>query len=70
MFYILQVIARESNTVEQRSGQARIIVNILDVNDNLPQFNPPNYERSILETAPGGTIIVTVIVCITLIPLL
>jgi hypothetical protein len=70
MFYILQVIARESNIPEQRSGQARIIVNILDVNDNLPQFNPPNYDTSILETAPGGTIVVTVTVCITLIPFL
>ncbi|XP_071128543.1 cadherin-87A-like isoform X4 [Mytilus edulis] len=58
--YIFDVIARETRTPERRSGSAKVIVNVIDVNDNLPTFNPPNYDERIVETAPGGTIVVTV----------
>lgn len=58
--YVFDVIARETKTPERRFGQARITVNILDVNNNLPVFHPPNYNVSILETSPGGFIVVTV----------
>ncbi|XP_052071538.1 protocadherin Fat 4-like isoform X2 [Mytilus californianus] len=58
--YIFNVIARETRTAERRTGVAKVIVNVIDVNDNLPTFNPPNYDERIVETAPGGTIVVTV----------
>nr|XP_022319460.1 cadherin-23-like isoform X1 [Crassostrea virginica] len=54
--YIMRVVARETQTeTPQQSGTATVTVNILDVNDNLPQFMSPRYNESILETAPGGT---------------
>nr|XP_034314660.1 cadherin-87A isoform X2 [Crassostrea gigas] len=54
--YVMKVVALETQTeTPQQSGTATVTVNILDVNDNLPQFTQPNFEESILETAPGGT---------------
>lgn len=60
--FLLQVIAKETRSNEKLFGTARVIVNIIDVNDNLPIFDPPNYDKSIRETAPGGFIVVTVTV--------
>ncbi|XP_062622203.1 cadherin-87A-like [Saccostrea cucullata] len=54
--YTMRVIAIETqNETPKQSGTATVTVNILDVNDNLPQFNQASYTESILETAPGGT---------------
>ena len=39
------------------SGMADVILYILDINDNTPQFNEDTYYASILENKPAGTMI-------------
>ncbi|XP_050390915.1 cadherin-87A [Patella vulgata] len=58
--YFLDVLAVETQTVNPKTGSVRVTVNILDVNDNLPIFDPPNYIRTIPENAVGGRLVVTV----------
>ncbi|ESO87059.1 hypothetical protein LOTGIDRAFT_229249 [Lottia gigantea] len=58
--YRLLVQAVESRTSNRLIGTSTVIVNILDVNDNVPIFNPPDYYESILENAQGGSPVVTV----------
>ncbi|XP_067851865.1 protocadherin-10-like [Heptranchias perlo] len=43
-----------------RSGTARIIINVLDSNDNAPAFDHEVYKASLVENAPRGTLVVTV----------
>ncbi|XP_061090054.1 protocadherin alpha-4-like [Conger conger] len=43
-----------------RSGTLQIIVNVLDVNDNVPVFSKPLYKVRISENAPFGTLVTTV----------
>uniref|UniRef100_A0A671Q6N2 Protocadherin Fat 2-like n=1 Tax=Sinocyclocheilus anshuiensis TaxID=1608454 RepID=A0A671Q6N2_9TELE len=42
------------------SGEAQIIVNVIDVNDNPPDFNEPSYRASLDEKATCGHIIIKV----------
>ncbi|XP_056103845.1 protocadherin gamma-A3-like [Rhinichthys klamathensis goyatoka] len=44
----------------QRSGNVKIAVNVLDVNDNAPVFNQTVYRATIAEHLPKGTYITTV----------
>lgn len=53
--YIFQVIARELRTNPKRSSSVKMTVNILDVNDNQPQFGNSSYSARIAENAPTGT---------------
>ena len=53
--YIFQVIARELRTNPKRSSSVKMTVNILDVNDNQPQFGNSSYSAQIAENAPTGT---------------
>ncbi|XP_044060698.1 protocadherin alpha-3-like [Siniperca chuatsi] len=43
-----------------KSGTSQIIINVLDVNDNVPIFTKPLYKTSITENAPLGTSVLTV----------
>ncbi|XP_069026654.1 protocadherin alpha-8-like isoform X14 [Embiotoca jacksoni] len=44
----------------QKSGTSEIIINVLDINDNIPFFTKTLYKTSITENAPLGTTVVTV----------
>ncbi|XP_073932914.1 protocadherin gamma-A6 isoform X16 [Castor canadensis] len=43
-----------------RSAMARILVTVLDVNDNAPMFTQPVYKVSVLENLPVGTPVLSV----------
>ncbi|KAL2077322.1 hypothetical protein ACEWY4_026826 [Coilia grayii] len=43
-----------------RSGTTKIVVNVIDVNDNIPVFTKPLYKAQIHENVPPGTSVVTV----------
>ncbi|XP_039531908.1 protocadherin beta-3-like isoform X6 [Pimephales promelas] len=44
----------------QRSGNMKIEITVLDINDNAPVFNQSVYRATIVENAPKGTYITTV----------
>ncbi|XP_060593837.1 cadherin-23-like [Ruditapes philippinarum] len=41
------------------TGTARVVIDIIDVNDDLPYFNRPNYAENVYENKMGGTAIIT-----------
>ncbi|XP_045686154.1 protocadherin beta-3-like [Phyllostomus hastatus] len=43
-----------------KSGTARVLIDVLDVNDNAPEFAQPLYRAQILENSPLGSLVVTV----------
>ncbi|XP_030621283.1 protocadherin alpha-3-like [Chanos chanos] len=43
-----------------RSGTLKIIVNVIDINDNIPVFDKPLYKSSIRENSPQGTTVIMV----------
>ncbi|XP_008292267.1 protocadherin alpha-5-like [Stegastes partitus] len=43
-----------------KSGTSQLIINVLDVNDNVPIFTKPLYKTSVAENAPLGTSVITV----------
>ncbi|XP_037003594.2 LOW QUALITY PROTEIN: protocadherin beta-15-like [Artibeus jamaicensis] len=43
-----------------KSGTARVLIQVLDVNDNAPEFAQPRYRVQILENSPLGSLVVTV----------
>lgn len=49
--------AVQQNT-ESRSCTATLIVKVLDINDNLPVFNPTEYRANITEHSSKGTTVV------------
>uniref|UniRef100_F6W3T8 Cadherin domain-containing protein n=1 Tax=Ornithorhynchus anatinus TaxID=9258 RepID=F6W3T8_ORNAN len=40
-----------------RSGTAEVLVNVLDINDNAPEFTQPLYEVQISENSPAGSLV-------------
>ncbi|KAM6056388.1 protocadherin-10-like isoform 4-T4 [Chlamydotis macqueenii] len=44
--------------VPERSGTARILVTVLDANDNVPIFDQPSYSVSLPENTPPGTLVI------------
>lgn len=56
----MQVIAQDSG-VPPKSDTASVIINVQDVNDNDPTFNPKNYDAVISESATPGTPVANVI---------
>ncbi|XP_078267123.1 uncharacterized protein LOC144599759 [Rhinoraja longicauda] len=44
----------------QRSGTARVVITVLDTNDNAPVFDRKLYKASLVENSPSGTSVVTV----------
>ncbi|XP_063848744.1 fat-like cadherin-related tumor suppressor homolog isoform X3 [Scylla paramamosain] len=55
--YELTVIAKD-NGVPQRTSTASVIINVIDYNDNPPQFASDNYHSSVREDALPGTVVV------------
>ena len=53
MYFLLQVIATELG-VSQLSASADVIVNLLDINDNRPDFSQSSYEINIPENQLAG----------------
>ncbi|XP_015830849.3 protocadherin alpha-8 [Nothobranchius furzeri] len=43
-----------------KSGTSQLIINVLDVNDNVPIFDKPLYKTSLIENAPLGATVITV----------
>ncbi|XP_038652219.1 protocadherin-10-like [Scyliorhinus canicula] len=43
-----------------RSGTARILITVLDSNDNAPAFDSKTYKVSLIENSPRGTLVVSV----------
>lgn len=57
--FTLKVKATDKG-VPPLSGEAHIIVNVIDVNDNPPDFNEPSYRASLDEMATCGNIVIKV----------
>lgn len=58
--FIIQLIATETNTAERFTSKAQVTINVLDVNDNAPEFKEPAYHANIREDAPDGKTVVLV----------
>lgn len=55
-----QLLATEVDTAEKFSATAHVVVQLLDTNDNAPQFTSPHYTARVPEDAPGGSTVVAV----------
>uniref|UniRef100_A0A6J0U592 Protocadherin-10-like n=1 Tax=Pogona vitticeps TaxID=103695 RepID=A0A6J0U592_9SAUR len=44
--------------IPERSGTARVVVTVLDANDNVPVFDQASYSVSLPEDAPKGTLVI------------
>ena len=58
--YEFTVIARDSGQPMQHSATASVIIQVQDLNDNAPVFEPRIYETVIPETAVPGTPVISV----------
>ncbi|EPQ10699.1 Cadherin-related family member 1 [Myotis brandtii] len=56
----LVLLATEVDTAEKFSATADVVVQLLDSNDNAPQFTSPHYVARVPEDAPGGSTVVAV----------
>ena len=56
----ITVIAKDSGTPLALSSYAKVTISVLDVNDNAPVFNKPNYLASVPESADVGTVVLTI----------
>ncbi|KAL8587634.1 hypothetical protein ACOMHN_045323 [Nucella lapillus] len=57
--YTLQVLARDGGS-PPRSSVATVYMNVLDVNDNEPEFDPASYTQLIYENVPVGTTVLNI----------
>ncbi|XP_054647601.1 protocadherin alpha-3-like isoform X33 [Dunckerocampus dactyliophorus] len=46
--------------IPPKSGSSQLVVNILDINDNIPTFSESLYKTTLRENAPLGTIVIAV----------
>ncbi|XP_053702208.1 protocadherin-10-like isoform X2 [Synchiropus splendidus] len=53
------ILTAEDGGVPPRSGTASIIINVLDINDNAPQFSQPVFEVNVPENSAAGTVVMT-----------
>jgi len=58
--FIIQLIATETSTNEKFSSKAQVQVNVIDVNDNAPEFKESAYHANIREDAPPGKTVLLV----------
>lgn len=58
--FIVQLIATETNTRERLSSKAQILIKVIDVNDNAPEFKESTYHANIREDAPPGKTVLLV----------
>lgn len=63
-----QLLATEVDTAEKFSATADVVVQLLDTNDNAPQFASPHYTARVPEDAPGGSPVMAVRVGWGLVP--
>ncbi|XP_044278789.1 protocadherin beta-16-like isoform X2 [Varanus komodoensis] len=54
------VLTAVDGGIPQRSGTAQILINVLDANDNFPQFAQSLYEVKLRENSPLGTLVAKV----------
>ena len=59
-YFMFQVFARETQTVEKYSSNVTVIVKVEDRNDNSPRFDKPFYEVTVDEELPIGTLVLQV----------
>jgi hypothetical protein len=57
--YILKVVAQDGGS-PPRSSTTTVYMNIVDVNDNQPMFDPASYTHVIDENVPVGTTVLNV----------
>ncbi|CAG5122528.1 unnamed protein product, partial [Candidula unifasciata] len=57
--YALRVIGKDG-AAEPRSTEVKVYINVKDVNDNQPEFDPMSYYREVSEDALPGTLVVNV----------
>ena len=57
--YILTVRAQDSGT-DSKSSTVLVYMNVLDINDNAPVFDPSSYSNEVWENATVGTSILMV----------
>ncbi|XP_034037717.1 protocadherin alpha-3-like [Thalassophryne amazonica] len=53
-------LAAVDGGIPPKSGTSEIIINVLDINDNIPMFSKTLYKTSITENSPVGTTLLTV----------
>ena len=58
--YILTVVAVNADSDYQLSSTTKVMVTVIDVNDETPKFNQTSYENNISELASNQTYILTV----------
>ncbi|XP_067023578.1 protocadherin Fat 4-like isoform X2 [Acropora muricata] len=58
--YTLTVVARDLGS-PQMASSVQVVIKVLDVNDNRPQFNDSSLQGGILENLPVGTFVMRVI---------
>lgn len=58
----LQLLAVEIDTPERFSATADIVINLLDLNDNVPKFTSEYYIARVPENSRGGSSVVSVTV--------
>ncbi|XP_059802677.1 cadherin-related family member 1 [Hypanus sabinus] len=58
--FTFELLAVESDTPEQLSSTATVIIHIVDTNDNTPKFTSQFYVARIPENSPGGSPVICV----------
>ncbi|XP_074924107.1 protocadherin beta-16-like isoform X2 [Chelonoidis abingdonii] len=57
---LMLILTAADGGLPQRTGTARIRVNVLDNNDNFPQFSQSVYKVQLMENSPKGTLVTKV----------
>ncbi|XP_039339415.1 protocadherin beta-16-like isoform X14 [Mauremys reevesii] len=57
---LMLILTAADGGLPQRTGTARIRVNVLDSNDNFPQFSQSVYKVQLMENSPKGTLVTKV----------
>ncbi|XP_039339409.1 protocadherin beta-16-like isoform X8 [Mauremys reevesii] len=57
---LMLILTAADGGLPQRTGTARLRVNVLDSNDNFPQFSQSVYKVQLMENSPKGTLVTKV----------
>lgn len=60
---MLQIVATEVDTVEKGSSRATVTIDLIDTNDNFPQWTNDSYTASVFENSENGEFVIEVEVC-------
>lgn len=58
--FIIELVATETQTGERLSSRAKIQIDVVDVNDNAPEFKELAYQANVREDAPAGKSVLSV----------